>query len=84
VKKSLGTQLMSVGEVMSIGRSFLGRCTAMDIFALRDKWAIKPCVKQVDTLAAEFPAQTNYLYLTFTAETVIGRLARVAGIRLSY
>jgi carbamoyl-phosphate synthase large subunit len=28
---------------------------------------ILPCVKQIDTLAAEFPAQTNYLYLTYNA-----------------
>jgi carbamoyl-phosphate synthase large subunit len=26
---------------------------------------IVPCVKQIDTLAAEYPAQTNYLYLTY-------------------
>ena len=26
---------------------------------------IGPCVKQIDTLAAEYPAQTNYLYLTY-------------------
>eukprot|EP00587_Corethron_hystrix_P001353 CAMPEP_0113317814 /NCGR_PEP_ID=MMETSP0010_2-20120614/12591_1 /TAXON_ID=216773 ORGANISM="Corethron hystrix, Strain 308" /NCGR_SAMPLE_ID=MMETSP0010_2 /ASSEMBLY_ACC=CAM_ASM_000155 /LENGTH=1553 /DNA_ID=CAMNT_0000174909 /DNA_START=339 /DNA_END=5000 /DNA_ORIENTATION=- /assembly_acc=CAM_ASM_000155 len=26
---------------------------------------IIPCVKQIDTLAAEFPAQTNYLYVTY-------------------
>ena len=26
---------------------------------------IRPCVKQIDTLAAEFPAATNYLYLTY-------------------
>lgn len=26
---------------------------------------IKPLVKQIDTLAAEWPAQTNYLYLTY-------------------
>jgi carbamoyl-phosphate synthase/aspartate carbamoyltransferase len=26
---------------------------------------IRPFVKQIDTLAAEFPAQTNYLYLTY-------------------
>ena len=24
-----------------------------------------PCVKQIDTLAAEYPAETNYLYLTY-------------------
>ena len=26
---------------------------------------IRPCVKQIDTLAGEYPAQTNYLYLTY-------------------
>ncbi len=26
---------------------------------------IVPCVKQIDTLAGEFPAETNYLYLTY-------------------
>lgn len=29
---------------------------------------IKPVVKQIDTLAAEYPAQTNYLYLTYNGE----------------
>ncbi|MBR5034349.1 MAG: carbamoyl-phosphate synthase (glutamine-hydrolyzing) large subunit [Bacteroidales bacterium] len=33
--------------------------------AHRKKLGIVPCVKQIDTLAAEFPAQTNYLYLTY-------------------
>eukprot|EP01035_Chromulina_nebulosa_P017478 gene17478-23030_t len=28
---------------------------------------IKPFVKQIDTLAAEYPAQTNYLYMTYHA-----------------
>ena len=33
----------------------------------RKKQGIRPFVKQIDTLAAEFPAQTNYLYLTYNA-----------------
>ena len=28
--------------------------------------AFLPVVKQIDTLAAEYPAQTNYLYLTYS------------------
>ena len=32
---------------------------------LRQKLGINPVVKQVDTLAAEWPAKTNYLYLTY-------------------
>ncbi len=31
----------------------------------RKKTGVLPVVKQIDTLAAEFPAQTNYLYLTY-------------------
>ena len=33
--------------------------------SLRQKLGIRPVVKQIDTLAAEYPAQTNYLYLTY-------------------
>ena len=29
---------------------------------------VKPCVKQIDTLAAEFPAETNYLYMTYSGD----------------
>jgi carbamoyl-phosphate synthase large subunit len=32
----------------------------------RKKRGILPSVKQIDTLAAEYPAQTNYLYLTYS------------------
>ena len=31
----------------------------------RKQMGIMPVVKQIDTLAAEYPAQTNYLYLTY-------------------
>ena len=31
----------------------------------RKAHGIVPCVKQIDTLAAEYPAATNYLYLTY-------------------
>ncbi len=33
--------------------------------AFRKAQGIVPCVKQIDTLAAEYPAATNYLYLTY-------------------
>jgi carbamoyl-phosphate synthase large subunit len=35
----------------------------------RKKLGIIPYVKQIDTLAAEYPAQTNYLYLTYSASS---------------
>ena len=46
----------------------LGRCLSTDemqVRSLREKFGIKPVVKQIDTLAAEWPAKTNYLYLTY-------------------
>ncbi|MDY4663381.1 MAG: carbamoyl-phosphate synthase (glutamine-hydrolyzing) large subunit [Alloprevotella sp.] len=38
----------------------------MSVRHLRKQFGIVPCVKQIDTLAAEYPAQTNYLYLTYS------------------
>jgi carbamoyl-phosphate synthase large subunit len=39
--------------------------TTEKVRAERERLGIKPCVKQIDTLAGEYPAQTNYLYLTY-------------------
>ena len=39
--------------------------TETEIRSLRERLGITPHVKQIDTLAAEYPAQTNYLYLTY-------------------
>lgn len=36
---------------------------------VRKEFGILPVVKQIDTLAAEYPAQTNYLYLTYNGST---------------
>ncbi len=40
-------------------------CKAKDVKMLRKRYNMQPCVKQIDTLAAEYPAKTNYLYLTY-------------------
>ncbi len=37
----------------------------MVVRSLRKNYGILPVVKQIDTLAAEYPAQTNYLYVTY-------------------
>lgn len=39
----------------------------LEVRELRKKLNIRPWVKQIDTLAAEYPARTNYLYLTYNA-----------------
>lgn len=46
----------------------LAKSTEEKIRTLRHKLNIRPSVKQIDTLAAEYPAQTNYLYLTYNGE----------------
>lgn len=37
----------------------------LEVRNLRKSYGIVPVVKQIDTLAAEYPAKTNYLYLTY-------------------
>jgi len=37
----------------------------LEIRKIRKEFGILPVVKQIDTLAAEWPAKTNYLYLTY-------------------
>jgi len=39
----------------------------LEVRRIRKKKNIVPYVKQIDTLAAEFPAKTNYLYITYNA-----------------
>ncbi|KAG9468423.1 hypothetical protein GDO78_022769 [Eleutherodactylus coqui] len=39
--------------------------TELVVRKMRQEWQILPMVKQIDTVAAEWPAQTNYLYLTY-------------------
>ncbi|MCT4592369.1 MAG: carbamoyl-phosphate synthase large subunit [Candidatus Gracilibacteria bacterium] len=42
-----------------------GKYTEMEIRKIRKEKGIIPCVKQIDTLAGEFPAETNYLYMSY-------------------
>ncbi|MBQ9417168.1 MAG: carbamoyl-phosphate synthase (glutamine-hydrolyzing) large subunit [Bacteroidales bacterium] len=50
-------QKMGIEEAILIVRNY------------RKRLGILPVVKQIDTLAAEYPAQTNYLYLTYNGES---------------
>ena len=49
----------------------IARCLGIDekqVRSLRHKFGIRPVVKQIDTLAAEWPAKTNYLYMTYNGD----------------
>jgi carbamoylphosphate synthase large subunit len=46
----------------------ISRCLGLDELQVRDlrqRYLIRPVTKKIDTLAAEWPAKTNYLYLTY-------------------
>ncbi|KAJ5604820.1 hypothetical protein N7510_009974 [Penicillium lagena] len=47
--------------------SLLVGSTEDDVRARRKSFGVTPWVKKIDTLAAEFPADTNYLYTTYNA-----------------
>jgi len=45
--------------------AILTRADELEVRAKRERLRVRPSVKQIDTLAAEYPARTNYLYLTY-------------------
>ncbi len=40
----------------------------IEIRTLRKQLGVLPCILQIDTLSAEFPSETNYLYMTYNAQ----------------
>lgn len=47
----------------------LVKCSELGVRIQRQENFIRPMVKQIDTVAAEWPATTNYLYLTYNGIT---------------
>ena len=47
--------------------AYILKSNADEISNLRKLFGIRPSVQQIDTLAAEYPAQTNYLYLSYNS-----------------
>lgn len=68
-----GYSVQLIKEAKKLGFSdkvigkYLGK-TEEEIRKFRKKKGIIPKVKHIDTLAAEYPAKTNYLYLTYHGE----------------
>ena len=52
---------------VQIAKSCQAGTTAEQVRIRRKQLGIVPRLRQIDTLAAEYPAQTNYLYLTYHA-----------------
>ncbi len=69
-QQKLNKQLLYQLKQAGFSDSFIAKTknkSEKQIRCLRLKYGIVPFVKQIDTLAGEFSAQTNYLYLTYHA-----------------
>jgi carbamoyl-phosphate synthase large subunit len=63
-----GNELLRRAKVLGFSDYQIGKATGLHmdrVRALRKERGILPCIKQIDTLAAEYPAVTNYLYMTY-------------------
>lgn len=66
--KKLDKKILLNAKQIGISDKRIGLLTnkkGLEIRSIRKKLGIKPSVFQIDTLAGEFPAQTNYLYMTY-------------------
>ena len=68
--KNVPLELLKEAKQKGFSDSQIALLTKSSELAVREgrkKIGIIPCVKQIDTLAAEYPTKTNYLYLTYNA-----------------
>ncbi|KAI1173810.1 hypothetical protein F4777DRAFT_556376 [Nemania sp. FL0916] len=64
--KCLGFSDKQIAMALNVGGH---EVSEYDVRAYRKSLGIHPWVKRIDTLAAEFPADTNYLYTTYNASS---------------
>ena len=64
--KIYGFTDFQVARALSMEQEMDLEDATLAVRAKRKQMGILPVVKQIDTLAAEYPAQTNYLYLTYS------------------
>jgi carbamoyl-phosphate synthase large subunit len=70
-KSKFDISLISEAKKLGFSDKQIGRCFNLEehqVRELRKRFGIVPVIKQIDTLAAEWPAKTNYLYLTYGGE----------------
>ena len=67
--KQLGFSDFQIARAVGLGKNQSMDEAVIAMRNYRKSLGILPVVKQIDTLAGEFPAQTNYLYLTYSGIT---------------
>ncbi len=63
--KQQGFSDFQIARIVLKDKCSTGDSDLLRVRQIRKSLGIIPVVKQIDTLAAEYPAQTNYLYLTY-------------------
>jgi len=66
--KKLGYSDPQLTEILTTADGSTTGLTDDEVRRHRLNLGVQPWVKQIDTLAAEYPAQTNYLYMTYHGE----------------
>jgi carbamoyl-phosphate synthase large subunit len=69
--RALDTALLRRAKELGFSDRAIGRAARLDEEDVRRRRlaaAIKPRIRMIDTLAGEWPARTNYLYLTYRAD----------------
>lgn len=67
-KKDTSKELMWKAKRQGFSDHQIGLCvkkSEKQVRSLRKKMGVLPSIKQIDTMAAEYPANTNYLYITY-------------------
>ena len=70
VGESVTGDLIKEAKKLGFSDRQISLCTGLseeDVRNIRWKENIRPYLRQIDTLAGEFPAKTNYLYLTYNS-----------------
>ena len=63
--KTYGFSDFQIGRALGLESVMSMEKAGLQVRSWRKKLGIMPIVNQIDTLAAEYPAQTNYLYLSY-------------------
>ncbi len=63
--KVYGFTDFQIARAVGLDKELGSHKSLLAVRSLRKSYGILPVVKQIDTLAAEYPAHTNYLYMTY-------------------
>ena len=63
--KVYGFSDFQIARALGLGETRSMEQASLTVRSWRKELGVLPTVSQIDTLAAEYPAQTNYLYLSY-------------------